>query len=107
MICSLFIVHLTVPQSQPSILEYSDVNITCTPPTPTINILYACYGANDSSRCDCTTSACTQMNVTQYVALHCANSSTPSTCLFHVGGTFFVDTCSGVQKQLWLTYDCS
>ncbi|UJR18554.1 hypothetical protein I4U23_005461 [Adineta vaga] len=94
-------------QSQYMIEEYYNANLSCPFSNQTINIVDACYGVNDSSVCNCQQNNCIQMNVTQYLASYCANSSIPSICQFYVGGSFFTDTCSGHKKNLWLTYNCN
>ncbi|CAF0820680.1 unnamed protein product [Adineta steineri] len=94
-------------QTMNSVAENTVIKMQCTSPTPTINVVNAYYGVQNSSVCDCTVSYCTQMNVTQTVISYCAKNGSPSTCTFTVGNSIFPDTCHNVVKTFWLTYFCN
>lgn len=78
------------------------VNISCSPPTPSLNIAYAYYGTQNCAICNCT-----RMDFTLNVTLYCTSFGTPSSCTFQAGNSFFGDTCNLVPKNLWLTYFCN
>jgi hypothetical protein len=61
--------------------ETTVVNITCSSPTPLINIVYAYYGIQN----------CTQMDFTQNVTSYYASSGNPSFCTFKAGNSFLGD----------------
>lgn len=79
--------------------EFTQVNITCPPQLPSINIVYAYYGSKKCIACNCI-----RMDFTHNITLYCANSGNPSRCAFRVENAFFGDTCFFVPKNLWLTY---
>lgn len=84
------------------VTENTRINITCSPPLSTINIVYAYYGTHNCTICNCT-----RMDFTANVTLYCANNGNPSFCTFQAGNSFFGDTCTLVVKKFWLTYFCN
>ncbi|UJR18540.1 hypothetical protein I4U23_005447 [Adineta vaga] len=94
-------------QTLTNVTEGDVVNFTCTSPTPTINIENAFYGVLNVSQCNCSASACSNMNATQTVISYCSTYGTPSMCWFNATNTLFTDTCINVKKMFIFKYYCN